>query len=201
MIKNIFLNSTIKYIKKYYPNLTNNDIDKLKYGLEGIYLTITKLIIVLLLSIWFNILFETLILLFFYSLLRAGGYGVHATKSWICLVSSILLFVIVPLLLKIIILNIYIKLLLAFFSIIIFVLYAPADTKKRPIINKSKRLRLKIFTIVISIILLVIILIKNNEIISSYIAIALLIESILIMPITYKLSNQSYNNYKNYTIN
>ena len=46
MIKNWFLNHAIKMVKKYYPHYDDTKIEQLRYGLEGIYLTISKLIII-----------------------------------------------------------------------------------------------------------------------------------------------------------
>ena len=81
----------------------NYDEDQLaiiKYGLEGIYLTITKLIIILLLAYLLNIIKEVIIFLIIYNIIRMPSFGLHATKSWICLLSSTIIFIGLPIVCK-----------------------------------------------------------------------------------------------------
>ena len=52
-MKELFLKTTIDYITKY-KNYSNDEIEKLQYGLEGIYLTVTKIVFVLLISFFRN---------------------------------------------------------------------------------------------------------------------------------------------------
>ena len=47
-MKEKFLNDSINLITRYNNTYTEDDIDKIKYGLEGLYLTVTKLIIIVL---------------------------------------------------------------------------------------------------------------------------------------------------------
>ena len=54
-MKSFFINNSIKIITNYNKNYNQEELEKLKYGLEGIYLTITKTIIIILLGILFNI--------------------------------------------------------------------------------------------------------------------------------------------------
>ena len=44
-MKNLFLNNSISFLKKY-NDYSEEEIEKLMYGLEGLYLTITKLVII-----------------------------------------------------------------------------------------------------------------------------------------------------------
>ena len=61
-MKSFFINNSIKIITNYNKNYNQEELEKLKYGLEGIYLTITKTIIIILLGILFNIITEILII-------------------------------------------------------------------------------------------------------------------------------------------
>lgn len=197
-MKKYILDSCINYIKKYFPQYDKDKLAEIKYGLESIYLSISKAIVVFAIAVILGILKEVIIILLLYNTLRAFAYGLHATKSWICLVSSLLIFIGAPLLAINVIIPTTIKVLIICFSIIIFYLYAPADTKKHPIIKRKKRIFCKCIVIIIACIYSFICLYTNNNFISNAILMALIIEAIFVMPITYKMFKLPYNNYKTY---
>jgi accessory gene regulator B len=85
-------------------------------------------------------------------------------------------------------------------SFLLIFIYAPADTKKRPIISKKKRRRLKTFSILVVIIYSIVILNVNNAVISNCFLLSTLIEILLILPISYRIFGFSYNNYKKYNL-
>ena len=171
---------------------------EIKYGLEAFYLTITKLIIIFIVAAIVGIFKEMLLTLLFYNMLRVFAFGMHASKSWICLLASALSFVGLPFLIKIIIIPTEIKIILSILLIIIFYLYAPADTKKRPLVRKERRDKYKFITVINAIIISVLALIIDNHIITNSMIFGMIIEAILISPITYKIFNHSYNNYETY---
>ena len=177
---------------------SKEELEKIHYGLECIYIFITKGIVVFTIAYLLGILKYTLFFLTVYGLLRMFACGLHATKSWICMISSALIFIIIPYICKILIINKYIRIFLMIISTILIFIYAPADTKKRPIINKNKRLRFKIISTFISFTYITAnLFIKNNFILNS-LAFGLILETIMILPITYKIFNLPYNNYINY---
>ena len=81
---------------------------------------------------------------------------------------------------------------------ILIAIYAPADTEKRPIVSKARRQTYKIISIIISISYMIISLSINNNFISNSLLLSLLLELIMINPLTYKIYKQPYNNYKTY---
>jgi len=197
MIKNYIINHSmllINNLNKY----NKEQQEEIKYGLESIYLLITKFIVVFILSIIFNIWKETLLFIFFFNILRATAFGIHASKGIYCWISSILFFLLIPWICKNYTFNILFYIILSIICIISFVIFAPADTVKRPIINKIKRKRFKYITILTSIIYTVLIFIVNNNIIKNTLIFSIILQSILILPITYKIFKLPYNNYKNY---
>lgn len=198
-MKKNFLNYAMTTIKSQYPDLTDTSLEELKYGLEGIYLTFTKLIVIIILSIFFNILKEVVIMLFIFNILRTTGFGLHATKSWICLLSSGITFIVFPLLSKFIVIPFLLKVILGILAIIFIFLYTPSDTKKRPIINKTRRNKYRFITTINCIILVFISLFISNSY-SNLILFGIYSEVIIILPITYQLFHLSYNNYKNYLV-
>jgi len=198
MIKRIIINNSMKCIKNYYPNYSKEQIEKIQYGLEALYLSITKVIIILIVSFLLNILKETLIVLLLFNILRATGFGLHATKSWGCWITSLPTFIVVPWICKFIVIPLYILIIIASISLLCFLFFAPADTHKRPLIRKKRRIIYKVLTILLGLIYLAGIILINNIFIANALAMTMLIESVLICPLTYKLFKMPYNNYKNY---
>ena len=197
-MKEVFLNNSINFITKYNPNYTEDDIEKIKYGLEGLYLTLTKLIIILLLSAILNITKEIILVLLFLNIIRYPAFGVHADKSSICLITSIIFILGLPYILINIKINIYTKIIISILCFINYLLFAPADTIKRPLTNKKKRKYRKIASCILASIYIVLIFtLKSNTLINTILA-ALIIEAIMINPLTYKLLGMPYRNYKNY---
>ena len=56
-MKSAFLNSSIRFIKSY-KDVDDKDVEKLRYGLEGIYLTLQKMIVIVIVSLILGILKE-----------------------------------------------------------------------------------------------------------------------------------------------
>ena len=200
-MKKRFLTSIRNSIKKQYPNYSNDKIDEIMYGVEGIYLTITKTIIIFALAFLFKIAKELLFLLIAFNFIRLFAFGMHANNSITCLIFSSLMFIGGAFICKYVVINKPILYILYLISLIIISVFSPADTVKRPLIKKKKRIRFKILSILTVIIYAIISLfIKDNQIIN-YLIIGLLIECILISPITYKIFKMPYKNYKNYGLN
>ncbi len=196
-MKDLLINSLMRSISKY----CNYDKEKLaiiKYGLASLYLHFTKMIVIFLISYLMGNFRTLLILMGFYSILRLTGYGVHAKKSIHCWIASLITFLIIPMLCEKTIITYEIKILLSIISIILLSMYAPADTEKRPLINKKRRTVFKIITIIIGIIYTVTLLTLNNNVISNCLLYALILETIVVLPITYKIFGVKYKNYKNY---
>lgn len=199
-MKQKFLNYSLSLIHAYYPNYDDIRLAELRYGLEGFYLSVSKLIVIIALSLILGIFKEMLIMLIIFNILRTTGFGLHATKSWICLLSSSSIFLIFPALAKFVTIPFIAKLLLAIVSIVCIFLYAPADTKKRPIVKKKKREMYKFITTISCIGLNIFALVVKNSILSNLIIFGIYTEVIMILPITYKLFHLSYNNYENYIL-
>ena len=94
-MKKKFLDSSVTFIGNY-KELTDDDIEKLRYGLEGIYLTITKLVIIVAVALLLGILKEVIITLILFNVIRYTGFGFHAEKSVQCLFISLFQFIILP---------------------------------------------------------------------------------------------------------
>ena len=200
-MKKVFLNTCLKLITKNDPSINKEKLDEIRYGLEGLYLTITKTIVIFTITLLLGIFSEMLIMLFVFNILRTTGFGIHAKKSWQCWISSLTIFVILPYIAKTIIIPFFVKIILGIISIIAMILYAPADTVKRPLINKKKRLIWKALSVFNCLTLITISFYIKDNTISNLLLFGILIEVVLINPITYMVFKMPYNNYKTYGLN
>lgn len=198
-MKKRFLDSTINFIKRY-NSYSERDEKLLRYGLEGLYLTITKLVIILLLALVFKILKEVILVIIIFNIIRYFGFGFHAEKSYECLFFSIVCFILIPLLFINIDISLNWSLGISVFCILNYLVFAPADTIKRPLPNKKKRLIRKILTIVVGCIYTLVIGLYNNSYVTMLFLSAMVIQAIAVNPLTYSLFGQPYNNYKSLKI-
>lgn len=195
-MKKLIINKCMELVTTYNKDLSQRDIDKIKYGLEGLYLTITKLIFIIIVSIILGIWKETLLLILIFNGIRLTSFGVHAKRSIDCLISSTLFFILFPIICIKLSIPLIVKVILFIPLTVLIGIFAPADTEKRPLINKKKRKIYKILSIIISIIYMTIAIVIKNNILSNCFIFAIVIQIIIMLPITYKIFGVSYNNYK-----
>ena len=198
-MKKKFLNSSISLIQNN-GNYTDEQLEVISYGLEGIYLTFTKMIILFGLSYVFGVFKEFLLLLVSYNIIRSQAFGIHATKSIYCLISSIILFIVGAFICKYVTLPFWFIISSAFICDICLLLYAPADTYKRPIVNKKKRKRFKLLSFCLGIVYTIFIIFFNDYFFVNYLVIGMIEAVLMILPISYKIFHLSYNNYKFYLL-
>lgn len=196
-MKEMFINKSILLIKKDY-SYDNTMYERIRYGLEIIYLSITKIFVIFLISYLLRSIKETCILMIFSTPLRNYSYGIHAKKSWHCYISSIICFVLLPKLLINCDFSVIIRVTFSIFALVSMVLYAPSDTHKRPIINPKHRKKLKYTSIIITLLYILLAILIYDNYICNLIYLALAIQSIAINPITYKIFKMPYNNYMAY---
>lgn len=196
-MREVFAQKNLEYICKYH-NYSDLDQIKIKYGLEVFYTTFTKTVGLLLLALILKTMKETIVLMLLYMTLRLFGHGIHAKKSSQCWIASILCYGIFPLLIKFYLIPKKFIIAMWIIAFISFILWAPADTPKKPIINKKKRVFDKIITCAFCICLLIICLLSSHSLINNSIFFSLIMGFIAINPLTYKLFNIPFNNYKNF---
>ena len=192
-----FAHNALSFITKYYV-YDGKKFDRLKYGLESLYSLITKAFVVIVISIILDIFAATCFLMLFYSLLRLFSFGIHASKSIYCWIFTIATYIICPFIAMNFTFNIYAIVIICALSLIIFGLYAPADTHKRPLINPKKRLFNKISSLLIVSTYILIIFSITDTCIINCMLIALILQMISIHPLTYKIFKMPYRNHINY---
>ena len=197
-MKNAIINSSMKILENNFPDYDETKLAELRYGLEGFYMLITKLVVIFGAAFVLGIFKEAIILLLLFNLLRLTGFGLHASKSWMCWISSSLVFLVCPYLCIHLSIPLYILVTIASICWIIFLLYAPADTKNRPLVNEKKRKRYKYITLVSCAIYIALLFLIKNTFLQNALVCAMIIQSVLIHPMVYKLFRLPYNNYKSY---
>lgn len=197
-MKKYIMNHAMQVVGSIYPQYDEDKLDEIRYGLEAIYLSLSKTIVILLITLILGIFKEAVIVLLFFNFLRMFAFGIHAKKSWQCWISSSIMFIGIPYLCIYTELKEIIYYILIGFSVINYILYAPADTVKRPLIRKNRRIKFKILTLLVSIIYIVLFLNTNDVFIQNTIVYTMLLETVLIHPLTYKVFNLPYKNYERY---
>lgn len=198
-MKNVIITNCLNIITKEKPHISEEKIIEIRYGLISIYLVITKLIIILTISYFLNIFKEVIIFTFLYNIIRIPSFGIHANKSYICLTLSIIIFIFIPFISTYISISIYMKSILGIICTLLMFKNAPADTHKRPIINKKKRELYKFISVIITIVYFLLSIFLNNILLSNLLIFSVILQSFIISPFIYKLFKLPYNNYLNYS--
>ena len=74
-MKNIVINPLIRYIQANNPNYSDTKIAEIRYGLVSIYILITKLVFIFLLSILLNIENQVIFFTLIYTGIRSFSFG------------------------------------------------------------------------------------------------------------------------------
>ena len=199
-MKQYIMNHAMHVVKNNYPDYNQDKLDEIRYGLEGIYLSITKTIVILLATLLLGIFKEAVIVLLFFNFLRMFAFGLHAKESWQCWISSSIIFIGIPYICIYCDFNNIIHYILLGISILTYIIYAPSDTVKRPLIKKHRRIKFKILTLLVSTIYIIIFFKTNDAFLKNVIAATMLLEAVLIHPLTYRMFNLPYKNYERYVI-
>lgn len=187
----------LKKIGKECPEYTEDQMSVVKYGLESLYILITKMIVLTLIASVMGILKEFLIFLILFGVIRSTAFGLHANKSWECYISSFILLVLPAWICLQFEMNFWIQLILGTFAVGYIYKYAPSDTKNRPIVSKKRRRIYKIISTLTALIY-VIASFYTSEFYANSLISVLLIECIMISPRIYSFFHLPYANYRQY---
>lgn len=196
-MKEKFVNSSISFISKY-QECDDLKLKRLKYGLEGIYSLIIKTIVVIIISIFTKTIQETILLILFYAGIRTFSYGMHAKSNLACWITTLIIYNGLPILIKYLEISDVFGYIILGIALISIILWAPADTPKKPLIRRKQRIRCKTQSIIIILIYSTIYIFCNINLIKKSIVFALIIQIIFINPLTYKITKTKFNNYKYY---
>lgn len=187
-------------LKIIVKDKTYDDIKlkKIKLGLDILIINIPKYIILFSISFYLDIFLYTLIICSVFGTIRSTSFGIHANTSIGCLVSTVILFIGGIYASTYIYISNLVYIISYFIILILYYKFAPADTKKHPLINKKHREYLRNRTLLTLSVLLIIGFIIKNPVISNIFLIASIYQLISILPVTYNILGRSYNNYDLY---
>lgn len=195
----------MKKIENQIPDINEERKEVIMYGLELIIGEIPKLILLVLLA--FILKIGLLVILAYISMLpykvMAGGF--HLKSHIGCTLGTFIVYFGNVLLSKYVIIQPdyirYIVLIITWiFSMIMISLYAPADTVNIPILRKKERKRKKILSYILMTLTLIVSLLIQDSTISNILLFNVIIESISISKLAYKLTKNEYG-YKVYNSN
>ncbi len=196
-IKNKILNGFEKFLNNNLENITEDELEIALYGMEVIYSLVTKILIFFLISLILKCHKEFLIVMLILATIRSTSFGFHADKEISCYISSFLVIFGTIYIAKNYSFNLIFIAITCSISIIATILFAPADTEKRPLLNKNTRSILKLCSFITAL-FFSFIAINNVGFMSNAIVCILIINSINISPILYKIFKRRYKNYEYY---
>lgn len=197
------MNITEKITKKFIKFITNNteksedDIEKIQYGFQVIIMNLFKLIILFFTAYFLKIFIYTLVAFIVFGIFRSFACGVHANTSLNCIIINYVVFLGNVFISINFALNKYIIVTIYIISLILVILYAPADTEERPLISENYRKELKIRAISVVLVFTLISLLIGNSIYINLITTSIIEESILLTPLAYVIFKKPYRNYAN----
>lgn len=195
MIEKICNYLTMKMMKKM-PEIDDERAEVINYGLQIIIGEIPKLITIFLVAYILGIFKLTILSIIIVTPYKMFSGGVHLKTHIGCAIATSISYMGPALLSKIIVLNQIEKyvviLTLWIFSMIMIKFYAPADTEEVPILRKKDRKFKKIMSYITMNLTLIVSLFINNPIISNLIIFSVLIQTMSITRIIYKITNCKY---------
>lgn len=180
-MKRIIINPILNSLVNSYDE---DKLKKIKYGLETVYIHLEKGLVLILVAYISSSLKTLVLLLIFVNILRRYAYGIHLSSSLKCHLFSISVYIIMP---KIVLsLDKANLLIISYLSLISIIAFAPAQTKKGRKLKAKEIKRKKIISTIIATTYCIFITL-NQTYLTYILGIALLIQSIIVNPISYRL--------------
>ena len=188
--------NVIYSIKPYISNKSDDELEIAKYGLNLFLMELYKLPIIFGLAYYLRIFKYCLLSYILLGIIRNHANGIHMRSGKGCLFYSCIALFSIVYISKILLLHWIFKILISLIIIYLIYKYAPADTEEKPILNLDTRKRKNTISIYTGIIYILISFIFPNKAIGNIFLLVLILECIMINPVTYKLFNRRYNNYE-----
>lgn len=191
-----FVDKCINIVTESNDSLSQDEIAEIRYGLEILQTNIPKIIAIGFASFLLGQFNEFIMLLIIMSFLRSKAFGIHAEKSSTCFIVSLLMYIGAQYMIVSFDPTLIVHILICILGLISMYLFAPADTEKRPLLNKKKRELFKKQALFITMTIVTLSIIFFGTTFSECCMWGIILTTIMINPITYVLAGQSYNNYE-----
>lgn len=189
-------NSFIKYVKENF-NKTNEEIEKIDYGIKVITMNMFKMIILFATAYFFKILGYTIVAFITFGILRSFASGVHADSTIKCIFINYIVFLGNVFLAINFSLGNVLRIMFFLISLSILIKYAPADTYERPLVSMILRKKLKIRAIITLMVYGVLSVLLSISTYGDIIIYSALEQALLITPLAYKIFRKPYKNHEN----
>lgn len=188
-------NLTVSYISKSIK-MTEDEESVIRYGIKVVFYSLFKFLIMLSTAWFLGIVSEACTVFILMAVIRSFAFGFHADTSLSCIfLTFINIFGVIYF--SLFDLNPFLKITLSLMSFVLFALYAPADTEERPLIDYSKRKKLKIKVILTWVIYFISSYFVEPRL-SNIIVLSLFFMAFNTCPILYILFKKEYKNYEKY---
>ena len=183
-------------IRKQIPEFTNEKAEEINYGLHILIGEMPKTFIFIFISLLLGMFKDFVITILVIFPYRAVSVGFHLKTHIGCIVATSLVYCGVPYISEKIIIAQEFKYILItliwIFGMLMCKLYAPADTENIPILRKKERKTKRILSYVVLTITLIIGAVIKNNTISNIIILGMLVQSIMISKLAYRITNNKY---------
>ena len=189
-------NYLTKKIRKQIPEFTDEKAEEINYGLQLLIGELPKTFIFILISILLGIFKEFLITIIVIFPYRAFSGGFHLKTHLGCILGTSMFYCGIAYISKLSLFSYNTKYILTIliwiFGILMCRLYAPADTENVPILRKKERKTKRILSYIVLTITLIIGAVIKNDTISNIIILGMLVQSIMISKLAYRITNNKY---------
>lgn len=183
-------------IRKENTEINDERAEVINYGIHLIVGEIPKFFIIMGIAYLLGVLDLTIFAYFLMLPFRGASGGFHLKTHIGCIIGTVIFFSGTGLLGKYLILAPTVKYIVTFFvwafGMIMVKLYAPADTENVPIISKKDRRNKRILSYITLTLSILASLFIKNVVISNIIVYGMLLQSISITRLAYKLTNNKY---------
>lgn len=183
-------------IKQRMPEVDDDRAEVINYGIHLIVGEVPKTFVFIIIAIILGVLKEFFLCVLVIFPYRAFSGGFHLKTHLGCIISSSIYYCGIAYVSKMFILNFEVRLVLTIliwiFGMIMCKLYAPADTENVPILRKKDRRIKQILSYIVLSITLIIGIFINSNVVSNIIILGMLIQSVMITKIAYKIANCKY---------
>lgn len=191
-----FCSYILEKMRKQMPEIDDEKAEVLAYGIQLIIGELPKMILLFVLGFVLGIGWYTVFTYIALTPYRAASGGFHLKSHLGCILGSSAFYYGVIYLSKFLILDSiqkYIFTFIAFiFGMIMVSLYAPADTENVPILSKKERKRKRILSYITLTLTLLVGVIVQDSMISNILIISVMIQTMMITPVAYILTNNKY---------